>query len=215
MGIRAQGNPLASFLDVWSNTGLDAVTAAPTPSGPDGHTATGGIISDWVDPSPGNVYRTHIFTSTGTFAVSALSGTYPAGIEYLVVGGGGGGGYTAGSYTGGGGGGGGGGLNKEGPPNGYGGGGAGAGGLRTNLSGHPLAGSAFPVSASPGNYAVTVGAGGGGGLAITTPGTNGGNTSFGPITSHGGGYGASNDNNYPSPPAPAQLRGGEIGRAHV
>ena len=143
MGIRAQGNPLASFLDVWSNTGLDAVTAAPTPSGPDGHTATGGIISDWVDPSPGNVYRTHIFTSTGTFAVSSLSGTYPAAIDYLVVGGGGGGG---GAYEAGGG---------------------GAGGYRTTLPEGPGGGGSAEGSytVSTGDYTITVGGGGAGGAA--------------------------------------------------
>ena len=68
---------------------------------PLGHTATGGIISDWLDPSPGIVYRTHIFTSSGTFDVSALSGTYPAAIDFLVVGGGGGaGGDGFGNLTG-------------------------------------------------------------------------------------------------------------------
>ena len=34
-------------------------------------TATGGVISDYTDS--GTVYRAHIFTSTGTFDVSALS----------------------------------------------------------------------------------------------------------------------------------------------
>ena len=96
MGIRAQGNPIASFLDVWSNTGLDAV--APAPDLSEGLTATGGIISDYIDPSPGKVYRAHIFTSSGTFDVTA-SGTYGDTVEYLVVGGGGGGGGGGGSNT--------------------------------------------------------------------------------------------------------------------
>ncbi len=155
----------------WDSTGLDAVSA-PTPpppppgasTNPDGHTATGGVISDWVDPSPGNVYRTHIFTSTGVFDVSSLSGTYPANVEYLVVAGGGGGAGLSG-YNGGGGG--------------------GAGGLRTNLTGHPLAGSAFPVSVSP--YTVTVGAGGGHGK--NSPAPKGVDSVFGSITSAGGGGG--------------------------
>ena len=66
-------------------------TAAPTDASinPTGHDATGGVISDWVDPSPGNVYRTHVFNSSGTFAVTALSGTYPAAVDYLIVAGGG------------------------------------------------------------------------------------------------------------------------------
>jgi len=178
MGIRAQGNPLASFLDVWSNTGLDAVGDYALPPGastnPDGHTATGGIISDWIDPSPGNVYRTHIFTSSGTFDVSALSGTYPAAIEYLVVAGGGGAG-SSGTYD------------RS--------GGGGAGGFRTNVPGHPLAGSSFPVSTSPGSYTVTVGGGGAGGSGTgpTVGGStqNGNPSVFSSITSTAGGGGGS------------------------
>ena len=57
---------------------------------PDGHTATGGIISDFDDG--GTIYRSHTFITPGTFEVTALSTVYPAGIEYLVVAGGGGGG---------------------------------------------------------------------------------------------------------------------------
>jgi len=138
------------------STGLDAVSPAPVP---EGLTATGGIIGDYTDGSA--VYRSHIFTSSGTFDVTA-PGTFGDAVEYLVVAGGG-----AGQH-----------------------GGGGAGGLRTNLSGHPLAGSAFPVSVQP--YPVTVGGGGAG-----TPGpqpasldaTPGSNSVFGPITSAGGGGG--------------------------
>ena len=88
------------------------------PSGPSPFSATGGVISDYT--SGPAIYRAHIFTSSGTFTVSALSTdpSLPNSVEYLVVAGGGGGGSS------------------------YGGGG-GAGGFRTNLSGHPLAGSSF------------------------------------------------------------------------
>ena len=133
MGIRSQNNPLAAYLDVFSNTGTDAAGSAP--SGGTGLTATGGVISDYTT-APGDVYRAHVFTSSGELDVTAL-GTFPADVEYLVVAGGGGGSGYSGSN---------------------GGGGGGAGGLRTNLTGHPLAGAAFPVSVSP--YTVTVGAGG-------------------------------------------------------
>ena len=130
--------------------------AAAVPSGssgdPLGHSATGGKISDWVDPSPGKVYRSHIFTSSGFFNLTQLSPSYPAACEYLVVAGGGGGGYE---------------------------GGGGAGGLRTNLAGHPRAtpgNPAFPVSAQ--NYIITVGAGGAGRKASTSgPGDNDGSIS--------------------------------------
>ena len=43
----------------------------PQYGGPQGLTASGGVISDYVDGS--NVYRAHVFTSTGEFDVSALS----------------------------------------------------------------------------------------------------------------------------------------------
>ena len=166
MGLRSQNNPIASFRDVFSATGKDAVTPEPPPIF-DGLTATGGIISDYTEGN--KVYRAHVFTSSGIFDVSAI-GDYPADVEYLVVAGGGaGGGVQPGAlYHGAGGGG-------------------GAGGLRTNLSGHPLAGSAFPVSTSPGAYTVTVGAGGG---VYHGAGANGSNSVFGPITSDGGGGGA-------------------------
>ena len=61
-----------------------------------GITATGGVISDYTDPGPGLVYRAHVFSSSGTFSVTAGSDN----VEYLVVAGGGGGG----AYIGGGGG---------------------------------------------------------------------------------------------------------------
>ena len=37
---------------------------------PQGLTATGGVISDYLEPG-GTVYRAHVFTSSGTFTVSA------------------------------------------------------------------------------------------------------------------------------------------------
>ena len=86
MGLRALGNPLASFIDYLAQTGTDASNEVPPPGG---LTATGGVISDYVDGS--DVYRAHIFTSSGTFDVTA-PGNYGDTIEYLVVAGGGAGG---------------------------------------------------------------------------------------------------------------------------
>ena len=54
-----------------------------------GLTATGGVISDYTDGSA--VYRAHIFTSSGTFDVTA-PGAFGDTVDYLVIGGGGGGG---------------------------------------------------------------------------------------------------------------------------
>ena len=83
----------------------------------------------------------------------------PLTVDYLVVAGGGGGG----------------GGNEPG------GGGAGAGGYRTSIGG-----SALSLTAQ--NYAVTVGAGGAGGIRVL--GNNGNNSVFSTITSTGGGCGA-------------------------
>ena len=143
---------------------------------------TGGIISDYNTP-PGAVYRAHIFTSSDTFDVSAI-GTFGDTVEYLVVAGAGGGG------------------------GGYYGGGGGAGGVRTNLSGHPLAtgNPSFSVSTTggdgSGSYTVTIGGGGAGGYYPGGSLTNNGNDAsqgidsyFGPpstpagITAKGGGKG--------------------------
>ena len=106
-----------------------------------GLTATGGVISDYTDGS--DVYRAHIFTSTGTFEVTE-PGTFGDTVEYLVIGGGGGGGCGD-------------------PVSDVGGGGGGAGGLRTNLSGHPLNGGTYSIPGTfPAPYTVTIGAGGAG-----------------------------------------------------
>ena len=156
---RSDGHLLEYFRNTFVRGGGGTNFVPPPPLG---LTATGGVISDYT--SGPAVYRAHIFTSTGTFTVTA-PGTFGDTVEYLVVAGGGGGG--AGSHAGGG----------------------GAGGFRTNVSGHPLASpTAFPVSTSPGAYTVTIGAGGVGGVDYDAKGANGGPSSFGPtITSAGGG----------------------------
>ena len=162
MGLRSQNNPIASFRDVFSATGKDAVNEYIAPPPPEGLTATGGVISDYTE---GNiVYRAHIFTSSGTFAVSDLGdGALPAAVEYVIVAGGGSGGYE---------------------------GGGGAGGFRTNQSGHPLAtgNPNVTVSTSPGSYVVTVGAGAAG-LKAPSEGVPGTDSSFNGIVSKGGGGG--------------------------
>ena len=64
-------------------------------AGPLGLTATGGIISDYAI-GPGDVYRAHIFTSSGALNVTAI-GDFGDTVDYLVVGGGGaGGGWVGG-----------------------------------------------------------------------------------------------------------------------
>lgn len=121
-----------------------------------GMQATGGVIHDY-STTPGDVFRAHIFTSSGTFNVTE-PGSFGDTLEYLVVAGGGGGGGYSGAN---------------------GGGGGGAGGLRTNLSGHPKAGAAYPVPAFPTSYTVTIGAGGVF-QSSPAPGTDGSNSEFHP-----------------------------------
>ena len=57
--------------------------------GGDGHTATGGLISDYV--YNGEKYRAHIFNSSGSFDVTAL-GSVSDTVDVILVGGGGAGG---------------------------------------------------------------------------------------------------------------------------
>ena len=120
MGIKSN-NPAAPFFNVFGASGHDA----GNPSATTYTEATGGMVSDYTDPTPGTIYRAHIFSGPGTFTVSSVGsaaiGGVRGGVEYLVVGGGGGGGSAS--------------------PADVGGSGGGAGGFRTNVSGHPLAGA--------------------------------------------------------------------------
>ena len=156
------------------STGLDATS--PVPVVGEGMTATGGAVSDWTDSGPGSVYRSHVFTSTGTFVVSDATSDFGSTVDYLVVAGGGGGGaQTAGSFY-------------------SGAGGGGAGGLKTSIPGvMPNTGSALPVAAA--SYTVTIGAGGRYAYPGSEKGSNGVNSSLqyngGTITCTGGGGGGS------------------------
>ena len=162
MGLRSQNNPIASFRDVFSATGKDAVKEYVAPPPPEGLTATGGVISDYTEGN--KVYRAHIFTSSGTLNVSAI-GNLPAAVEYVIVAGGGGGGYE---------------------------GGGGAGGFRTNQSGHPLATGNPNVTVTATSYVVTVGGGAAGlkAAAEGVPGTD--SSFNGIVSKGGGGAGLHN-----------------------
>jgi len=184
MGIRSQNNPIAAYLDVFSNTGTDAAGGAGSGGGntgtPQGITATGGVISDYIT-TPGDVYRAHVFTSSGALNVTDTTSNFGATIEYLVVAGGGSGGQNLG-------------------------GGGGAGGLRTNLSGHPEAAPSYTVSVQ--QYTVTVGAGGAPAIVNNVKGSSGSNSEFYPtpqsypsgnrVRSVGGGGGAGGTTDSPA-----------------
>ena len=61
---------------------------------PGGLTATGGNTTEYTDPVSGYIYRSHVFTATGTFDVTD-TGAFGNTVEYLTIGGGGGGGGSA------------------------------------------------------------------------------------------------------------------------
>lgn len=136
--------------------------------------ATGGTTADC-----GN-FRTHTFTSPGTFQVTALGlggSCTPNELEYIVVAGGAGGGGTPGNT----------------------GGGGGAGGFRfaspslapATYPGKPLA-APSALTATIASFPITVGAGGTGGTApytATPQGASGSSSIFSTITSAGGGGG--------------------------
>ena len=137
-----------------------------------GLTASGGVVSDYNTP-PGAVYRAHVFTSTGTFAVSAI-GAFGSTVDVLAVAGGGGGG--GGTYHGAGGGAGG---YLEGPitipavPTSYtvtiGGGGRGGFGGNDGVAGSNT--TLLDPRGGPYTYTAT-----GGGKGAHSPGGNGGNS---------------------------------------
>jgi hypothetical protein len=136
-------------------------------------TATGGT-----EVTCGN-FKTHIFTGPGTFTVSCTASNPTNNtLDYLVVAGGGGGG----------------GNNPAGPT--FGTGGGGAGGMRLSNSLSLPAPTMSPLSNPSGitaaaqSYAITVGSGGGGGVYPGVhSGSQGNPSTFGPITSAGGGFG--------------------------
>ena len=160
-----------------------------------GLTATGGVVSDYSDGPA--VYRAHIFTSSGTFDVTA-PGAFGDTVEYLVVGGGGAGGAHYGA-------------------------GGGAGGVRTNLSGSPVSDSqTFTVTAGPTSYTVTVGGGAvNAGAAPATKSPNGSGSYFGPpstpagVTAKGGGSGGSNGGAPQYPGNPGGSGGGSKGAVTI
>jgi hypothetical protein len=137
--------------------------------------ATGGTTLEYDDG--GKRYRSHTFTSNGTFEVTDVGNDDRNQVDYLIIAGGGGGGGSSSSSNGGGGG--------------------GAGGYRTTLGtsgGNSSAESKVTVTVT--SYGVTIGSGGSGGAA-SNDGVNGANSSVAfasTITSTGGGRGGFSTN---------------------
>ena len=94
MGARSTGNqhPTTTqadghLLEYYRNTFVEG-GGASNPQPQSGLTATGGVISDYTSGS--DVYRAHVFTSSGSFVVSEL-GNLGNTIDYVMVAGGAGG----------------------------------------------------------------------------------------------------------------------------
>ena len=200
MGIRSLNNSLATYLDVFSKTGTDAVTPAPGGSGIE---ASGGVISEYTDPGPGKIYRAHIFTGSGTFQASENGGAYGNNVEYLIVAGGGGGGNNNSPGHGGNGGGGGGGLVEGdalpitvGTPYTITVGGGGFGGAANPGDAASYRNGNPSTISAPGHTTLTAKGGGGGGL------DSGNTVGKGPTVGSGGGIAGSDpDNNSTGSPA--------------
>ena len=142
--------------NVWTNVGTGTGDIAPF----NGIVATGGTITTDGD------YKVHVFTTSGTFAVSNVgTANDEKQVEYLVVAGGGGSGNATNNC-----------------------GGGGAGGYRNSYNNESSGGggaseSALAVTAQ--TYTVTIGAGGAG----HPHGANGTDSTFSSITCVGGGKG--------------------------
>ena len=136
--------------------------------------ATGGVVSDYVVGS--DVYRAHIFTSSGGFNVTSMGDYSTYDVDWLCVAGGGG--------------------NKSAPQGAQREAGSGAGGL---LSSHPDVPSTFRQSkatiSGTGNINIVVGAGAG----AQTQGSPSSIAFSSPVSTVGGGYGAHNDGNAGGP----------------
>ncbi len=182
MGIRAQGNPIASFADLWSQTGTDASTNPISGAA----TATGGTKT-----TPGDGYIYHHFYATvpgapytkspNTSETLVVTGGASLLADVLIVGGGGAGGYDS--------------------PGSGGGGGGGAGAV------YYATGVTLPAA----TYPVTVGGGGqnsevGSDSDPTPANAQGDDSVFNSITAAGGGRGGRGDTS-PAPIA-AGMAGG-------
>jgi len=126
--------------------GLNNTLVADPGVGPSGHEASGGIVSEYTDPGPGDVYRAHIFNTSGTFDVTIVDpGVANGSVDIMAIAGGGGGGNGANNSH-------------------SGNGGGGAGGMFVVTS--------YPIAVNP--YTITIG-GGGSSISGRNPqnGTNG------------------------------------------
>jgi hypothetical protein len=131
--------------------------------------ATGGTTLEY--NSGGKRYKSHTFTSNGTFTVTTVGDNIDDRnkVDYLIIAGGGGGGYDRG-------------------------GGGGAGGFRTtNGTSGRNSSAASKITVTATSYGITIGGGGNGALGGTRAGVGANSSALG-VTSTGGGDGGSDAN---------------------
>ncbi len=146
---------------------------------PTGLTATGGVINDYASGS--NVYRSHTFTTSGAFEVTAL-GDFDSTVDIILVGGGGAGGSGDNGSR-------------------WSGGGGGAGGF-INLPGHTISETSYPIVIGGGGNCGAIGPNG----TRSTPGTD--TVGFSSTAYGGGGGGTRAIDNTPQQPGGAGASGG-------
>ena len=78
------GGVLDAFIHDYFNRSGNLVTVPGTATAP-GHVATGGVISDYTDPGSGNIYRAHIFTSSGTLVINSLDSSLPSTVDCSIL----------------------------------------------------------------------------------------------------------------------------------
>ena len=94
MGIKGFNQSAPNFINKFGraasgdSTGLDAFSQYVAPTG---MTATGGTTIEY-QTSPGDVYKSHTFTSPGAFSITELATGVPNNVDLMVIGAGGGGG---------------------------------------------------------------------------------------------------------------------------
>ena len=141
MGIKQFSNPQAGYVNkylrslIFDSTRKGGATASSSPPGASGISATGGQVSEFTAPT-GEVYKTHQFTSSGSFVISSVSGEGK--VDWLVIGGGGAGSTECS-------------------------GGGGAGGYRTNMPegpGGPSPTTESQLTLAAATYPIVIGAGG-------------------------------------------------------
>ena len=158
MGVRSTGSqhPTTTeadghLLEYFRNNFGAGGAGTNSPPGVEGLTASGGNVNEYADGP--TVYRSHTFTSTGQFVVSAL-GSLGNTVDIFLMGGGGGG--AAGFHS-------------------YGPGSGGGGGGWVQVTSYAVATATYPVTVGAGGGAGASGTPNGGG---GSPGTDGGDSVF-------------------------------------